>query len=179
MPNENTISDGAATMRSRTVNWVDPRPTAKQALSMTGLDYIRASRDNEVPKAPMAATLGFEITEVDEGRVVFTCTPGEHHYNNIGIVHGGLVSALIDSATGCAVHTTLPKGTGYSTINLSVDMLRPVTDATGTLRVEASVVNRGSRIAIASADVIGDKDGKRYARGQTTCLIFVTEADRR
>ena len=77
------------------------------------------------------------------------------------------------------MHTTLPKGSGYSTINLSVDMLRPITDTTGTLRIEGSVVHRGSRIAIATAEVIGEKDAKLYARGQTTCLIFVFQADRK
>ncbi len=146
---------------------------------MSGLDYMRAYLDGEAPKPPIAATLGFELVEVDEGRAVFACTPGEHHFNPIGAVHGGLVSTLIDSATGCAVHTTLPKGTGYSTVNLSVDMLRPVTDATGPLRIEGSVVHRGSRIAIATADVIGEKDGKLYARGQTTCLIFSIDAGRK
>ena len=158
-------------MRSRTTTWADPRPGAKRGLTMAGLDYMRAYLAGEVPQPPIAATLGFELSEVDEGRVVFTCTPGEHHFNPIGTVHGGLVSALIDSATGCAVHTTLPKGTGYSTVNLSVDMLRPLTDKSGPLRVEGSVVHRGSRIAIAAAEVIGDNDGKLYARGQTTCLI--------
>ncbi len=146
---------------------------------MAGLDYMRAYRDGTIPKPPITATLGFELVEVDEGRAVFTCIPGEHHYNPIGSVHGGLVSTLIDSATGCAVHTTLPKGTGYSTVNLSVDMLRPITDATGGLRIEGNVVHRGSRIAIASAEVIGETDGKIYARGQTTCLIFALDANRK
>ena len=172
MPDDKPAPSGAAESRSRTVTWTDPRPGAKQGLSMAGLDYMRAYMNGEVPMPPIAATLGFELVEADEGSAVFTCTPGEHHYNPIGSVHGGLVSTLIDSATGCAVHTTLPKGSGYSTVNLSVDMLRPVTDATGTLRIEGSVVHRGSRTAIATAEVIGEKDGKVYARGQTTCLIF-------
>lgn len=143
---------------------------------MAGLDYMRAYLAGDVPAPPIAVTLGFELTEVDEGRAVFTCTPGEHHYNPLGTVHGGLVSALIDSATGCAVHTTLPKGTGYSTVNLSVDMLLPITDTSGLLRIEGKVVQRGRRIAIATAEVVGEKDGKIYARGQTTCLIFSLEA---
>lgn len=163
-------------MGTRTTTWTDPRTSAKKGLAMAGLDYMRAYLAGEVAKPPIAATLGFELTEVEEGRAVFTCTPGEHHYNPIGSVHGGLVSTLIDSATGCAVHTTLPKGTGYSTVNLSVDMLRPITEATGPLRIEGKVIHRGRRIAIAAAEVIGEKDGKIYARGQTTCLIFALEA---
>ena len=165
--------------RNREVSWEDPKANAGLALTMSGLDYMRAYKDGEVPRPPIAATLGFELVEAEEGKTIFTCTPGEHHYNPIGMVHGGLVSTLIDSATGCAVHTTLPKGTGYSTVNLSVDMLRPITDTTGTLRIEGSVVHRGSRIAIAAAEVIGEKDGKVYARGQTTCLIFTLEAGRK
>ncbi|MHA1538743.1 MAG: PaaI family thioesterase [Alphaproteobacteria bacterium] len=165
--------------RNREVSWEDPKTNADLALTMSGLDYMRAYKDGEVPRPPIAATLGFELVEAEEGRTVFTCTPGEHHYNPIGMVHGGLVSTLIDSATGCAVHTTLAKGTGYSTVNLSVDMLRPITDTTGTLRIEGSVVHRGSRIAIAAGEVIGEKDGKIYARGQTTCLIFTLEAGRK
>ena len=178
MPNENAGPDGAAQIRSRTTSWSDPRPTAKLGLGMTGLDYMRAYKDGEVAKPPIAATLGFDLIEVDDGMSIFTCTPGEHHYNPIGTVHGGLVSTLIDSATGCAVHTTLPQGSGYSTVNLSVDMLRPITDATGALRIEGSVTHRGSRIAIATANVIGEKDAKIYARGQSTCLIFSIGADR-
>lgn len=162
----------AAASRTRQTSWVDPRPTAMAGMGLAGLDYMRALLEGRFPAPPIAVTLGFELTEVSEGHAVFSCTPGEHHYNPIGSVHGGLVSTLIDSCTGCAVHTTLPKGMAYSTVNLSVDMLRPVAATTGPMRAVGKVVHRGSRIAIATGEVIADKDGKVYARGQSTCLIF-------
>jgi len=167
-----TMSDDTPTTRRRETAWEDPRPSAKVAAAMTGLEFLRAVRDGTVPPPPIGVTLGFELTEVDEGRTVFTCLPGEHHYNPIGIVHGGLVSTLIDSATGTAVHTTLAKGELYGTVNLSVDMLRPVTDKTGTLITEGEVVHRGRNIAIATAETKGKRDGKVYARGQATCFIY-------
>jgi len=166
------MPDDNSTLRRRETAWEDPRPSAKAAAGMTGLEFLRGYRDGTIPAPPIAVTLGFDLVEADEGRTVFTCEPGEHHYNPIGIVHGGLVSTLIDSATGTAVHTTLAKGELYATVNLSVDMLRPVTDTTGLLRVESTVVHRGSRIAISTAEVKGEANGKIYARGQSTCMIY-------
>jgi uncharacterized protein (TIGR00369 family) len=170
------MPDETPPVRSRTTTWEDPRPAAKAAMGLAGIDYMRAIMAGEVPPPPIAVTLDFTLAEVEEGRAVFACEPGEHHYNPIGVVHGGLVSTLIDSTTGCAVHTTLPKGMAYTTVNLSVDMLRPVTSTTGTIRAVGTVVHRGSRIAIATGEVIADKDGKVYARGQSTCLIFPVDA---
>jgi uncharacterized protein (TIGR00369 family) len=141
---------------------------------MSGRDYLTALMKGEVAGAPMAATLDFSLTEVDDGRVVFACTPSEFHYNPIGSVHGGLAGTLIDSATGCAVHTKLPAGTGYATINFSVDLIRAITDESGALQCEGRVVRFGGRIAVADADVKGP-DGTLYARGSATCLILRPE----
>ena len=165
------MPDDQPRLRRRTTEWSDPKAAAEAGRGLSGLDYMTAMMAGSIPRPPISLTLGFEVAEVAEGSAVFTCTPGEHHYNPIGMVHGGLVSTLIDSATGCAVHTTLPVGVVYSTVNLSVDMLRPVTDRTGPLRCEGKVVHRGSRIAIAAGEVVGERDGKVYARGQSTCLI--------
>jgi uncharacterized protein (TIGR00369 family) len=170
------MSDDTPTTRRRETAWEDPRPSAKAAAGMTGLEFLRGVRDGTFPAPPIGVTLGFELTEVDEGRTVFTCVPGEHHYNPIGIVHGGLVSTLIDSATGTAVHTTLAKGELYATVNLSVDMLRPLTDTTGPIRAESTVVHRGSNIGISTAEVTGVDNGKVYARGQSTCFIYKVAA---
>lgn len=170
------MSDDTGTTRRRETVWEDPRPSAKAAAGMTGLEFMRAVRDGTIPAPPISVTLGFDLTEADEGRTVFTCMPGEHHYNPIGIVHGGLVSTLIDSATGTAVHTTLANGELYATVNLSVDMLRPITDTTGLLRVESTVVHRGSNIGISTAEVTGAENGKVYARGQSTCFIYKVAA---
>jgi len=166
------MSDDTQTTRRRETVWEDPRAIGATAAEMTGLDFMRALRDGELPAPPIAVTVGFELTEAEEGRTVFTCTPGEHHYNLIGSVHGGLVATLVDSATGTAVHTTLAKGELYGTVNLSVDMLRPVTDKTGTLITAGEVVHRGRNIAIATAETKGEQDGKVYARGQATCFIY-------
>jgi uncharacterized protein (TIGR00369 family) len=166
------MPEGKTTTRTRRTSWEDPRAIGATAAEMSGLDFMRALRDGELPAPPIAVTVGFELTEADEGRTVFTCEPGEHHYNLIGSIHGGLVATLIDSATGTAVHTTLAKGELYATVNLSVDMLRPVTDQTGTLITEGEVVHRGRNIAIATAETRGERDGKVYARGQATCFIY-------
>lgn len=158
--------------RRRTVTWQDPRAATEAGTAMAGIDYLRAMIAGELPQAPMAETLGFRLTEVADGFAVFTSTAEEHHYNPLSTVHGGLAAALIDSATGCAVHTTLPAGTLYTTINLSVDFLRPATADTGVLRCEGRIVHRGARLAIAEGRVIGGDGDKVLARGQTTCMIF-------
>ena len=119
-------------------------------------------------------TLGFGAIEVEEGRATFTVEPAEFHYNPIGSVHGGLAATLIDSATGCAVHTTLPAGTGYVTVNFSVDLVKGIGDGVGVLRCEGRVVRAGGRIAVADAEVRGP-DGTLYARGTATCLILRPE----
>ena len=93
---------------------------------MAGVDYLRAIRDGELPPAPIAGLLQFEMAEVEEGRVSFTCRPDESAYNPIGVVHGGLVCTLLDSVCGCAVHSTLPRGKGYTSIEIKVSYLKAV-----------------------------------------------------
>ncbi|HVO15623.1 MAG TPA: PaaI family thioesterase [Alphaproteobacteria bacterium] len=157
--------------RSRQVSWHDPLITAKAGHAMAGLDFLKALVEGKVPPPPITDSLGFTLSEVSEGVAVFTSTPAEYHYNPIAVVHGGLAATLIDSATGCAVHSTLPLGMAYTTVNLGVDFLRPITTATGPIRCEGRVVHRGSRIAIAEGKVI-DAAGKVYAQGKSTCMIF-------
>src|SRR6185295_4939079 len=99
--------------RARTITWDDPLPAAASARGRSGLDYLHAIAAGDVPPPPIAVLLGFELVEVEEGRAVFAVTPQEFHYNPIGVVHGGLAATLLDSAMGCAVHSTLPAGTGY------------------------------------------------------------------
>lgn len=157
--------------RQVVVEFDDPMAGAEAGMRMSGLDYMRAIRDGTVPGPPIAATMNMRATEVEEGRVVFSGQPGEHHYNPIGSVHGGYHATLIDSAIGCAVHTTLPQGVGYGTQQLNVYYLRPVTKETGVLHCEATVVHRGRTIATAEAK-LRDEDGKLYAHGTGTCAIF-------
>lgn len=163
-----------ATTRTRSYGWGDTKSAAAGARGMSGKDYLTAIMNGTAPAAPMAETLAFHLAEVGDGRVVFACTPAEFHYNPIGSVHGGLAATLIDSATGCAVHTTLPAGTGYVTVNFSVDLVKAIGDAAGELRCEGRVVRSGGRIAVADAEVKG-ADGTLYARGTATCLIIRPE----
>jgi uncharacterized protein (TIGR00369 family) len=139
---------------------------------MTGLELLRAIAAGEAPGAPIAELMGFEPVEAQEGRVVFAAVPGPEHYNPIGAVHGGLAATLLDSAMGCAVHTTLPEGVGYTTLELKVNYTRPITSDTGRIVCEGNVLHRGSRVATAEGRVIAERTGKLLAHGTTTCLIL-------
>jgi uncharacterized protein (TIGR00369 family) len=115
--------------------------------------------------------LNFGLVELDEGRAVFSVEPAEYHYNPIGVVHGGLAATLLDSALGCAVHTALPAGAGYTTLEIKVNFVRAMTAETGLVRCEAKLIHLGGRTATAEGRIV-DKDGKLYAHGTTTCLVF-------
>jgi uncharacterized protein (TIGR00369 family) len=146
-------------------------PAARHGRGLSGLDYLAAIRDGRIPKPPIAAVLDFDLIEVEPGRAVFACEPGERHYNPLGVVHGGMAATLLDSAMGCAVHSTLPQGRGYTTLEMKVNLVRAVTAATGRLRAEARVVHAGRQSATAEARLV-DAEGKLYAHGTTTCLVF-------
>lgn len=162
---------GESNARSRTVSWEDPVIGAKAAPDMSGLDYMRAIMTGELPTAPMADLMGFGPVEVEEGRVVFECIPAEYHYNPIGSVHGGLACTLFDSAMGCAVHTMLPVGVGYTTLELKVNLLRAITIETGCLLCEGKTIHVGGRIATAESRLT-DEAGKLYGHATTTCMVF-------
>lgn len=157
--------------RTRTYEWDDPTRYVQEGLQRSGLEYMQALAAGEFPAPPIAQTLGFRLVEVDEGRAVFEGEPAEYHYNPIGVVHGGLAATVLDSALGCAVHTTLPQGTGYTTIQLNVNLVRAITLRTGTIRCAARVIHSGRKMATAEAD-LRDADGKLLAHGTTTCLVF-------
>jgi uncharacterized protein (TIGR00369 family) len=144
----------------------------RQLKAMTGLEVLRAIAAGEVPGAPIAELLGFEPVEAEEGRVVFAAVPSQEHYNPIGTVHGGLAATLLDSAMGCAVHSTLPAGVGYTTLELKVNFVRPITTETGRILCEGTVVHRGGRVATAEGRVFAEADGALLAHATTTCLIF-------
>jgi uncharacterized protein (TIGR00369 family) len=159
------------TQRKRTVVWNDPTVNARAAEQMSGLEFLGAIQNGELPLPPMCELVGFEPAEVEEGRVVFECTPAECHYNPIGVVHGGLACTLFDSAMGCAVHTMLPAGVGYTTVELKVNFLRPITLNTGRLLCEGTTIHVGGHIATAEARLL-DTSGKLYGHATTTCMIF-------
>lgn len=157
--------------RTRTFRWEDPLIGAKAAMKMTGLEYMQALMRGDYPPPPIAHTLDFFPTEVSEGRAVFTFVPAEFHYNPIGTVHGGIISTLCDSAMGCAVQTTLPAGTGYTTLELKVNFVKAVHSHTGQMFCEGKVIHVGGRVATAEARLVDEK-GTLYAHSTTTCLVI-------
>ena len=161
-----------ATSRSRTLVWQDPVATAAAGATMSGMEYMRAIVAGEMPPAPIAVTMRIRPIELEEGRVVFEGEPGEEHYNPIGVVHGGYASTLLDSALGCAVHTTLPAGLAYTSLGLEAKFVRPITRDTGRVLCEASVVYRGRKQATAEAKLKAAESGKLLAHGVATCMIL-------
>ncbi|MBC7869823.1 MAG: PaaI family thioesterase [Chitinophagaceae bacterium] len=162
--------------RSHTLYWQDPMLGAQMAKTMSGMDYLQAMARGEIPAAPIAVLMNMQPIEVEPGRVVFSANPAEYHYNPIGTVHGGFAATVLDSALGCAVHSTLPAGTGYSTAELHVNYIRPITAKTGELRCEGKVIHAGKRVATAEARLT-DASGKLYAHATTTCLIVASEGE--
>jgi uncharacterized protein (TIGR00369 family) len=125
----------------------------------------------EIPHAPIAELVGMDLVELGEGRATFALDPAERHYNPLGTVHGGIAATLLDSAMGCAVHTTLGAGERYTTIELKVNFVRAITEATGRVVAEGSVIHRGGRVTTAEARLT-DEDGRLLAHGTSTCLIL-------
>src|SRR5437868_7876196 len=144
--------------RSRTVTWQDPVVTGKAARTMSGAAFLRAIAERKLPPPPIANLMGFDIVEVSEGEVVFAVQPQEFHYNPIGMVHGGLAATLLDSAMGCAVHSTLPAGASYTTLEIKVNYLRPMSAETGLVRCEANIIHIGGRTAVAEGRILDEKD---------------------
>jgi uncharacterized protein (TIGR00369 family) len=160
--------------RERTVTWEDPVASATRGAGLSGLEYLNRIAAGEIPPPPIAVLLGFELETVEEGRAVFAVTPGEFHYNPIGVVHGGLAATLLDSAMGCAVHSTLPAGTAYTTLEFKVNFARAITGDTGRIVCEATLIHRGRTVATAEGRVTAEATGKLLAHGTTTCLLFGT-----
>jgi uncharacterized protein (TIGR00369 family) len=139
---------------------------------LTGLEQMQRIAAGDVPPPPIATTLDFGVVSVEHGRAVFTGHPGEDHYNPIGVVHGGYAATLLDSALGCAVHTTLEPGEAYTTLSLEAKFVRPMTRDTGVVVAAADVVHRGRRQATAEARLTAEADGKLLAHGTSTCLVI-------
>ena len=158
--------------RTRTLVWQDPVATAAAGATMTGIEYMRAIVAGDVPPPPIAVTLRFGPVEVAEGRAVFSGEPGEEHYNPIGVVHGGYAATLLDSALGCAVHTTLPAGVGYTSLGLEAKYVRPITSDTGRVICDANVLYRGRKQATSEATLTAADSGKLLAHGTATCMIL-------
>lgn len=143
--------------------------------TLAGIDFIKKIAAGEIPGAPMASHLNMKISQVEHGLVTFQGTPDESHYNPIGTVHGGYMCTLLDSALGCAVHTTLPAGTGYTSIDIQTNFLRPVSAASGPLTCTGRVVKTGRRVAFAEGEIL-DAAGKTVATASSSLLIFPMES---
>jgi uncharacterized protein (TIGR00369 family) len=166
------IGGVTSTERELTVAWHDPHASIERGRELAGLDYMRALLEGEFPPAPIAQLMGFTLVEVSEGRAVFRGDPGEQHLNPIGSVHAGFAATLLDSAMGCAVHTTLPAGVGYTTLELSANLVRGITPATGPVICEGRVLHAGRRTATAEARLTAEAGGALLAHAKTTCLIL-------
>ena len=141
------------------------------AAGKSGLELFRAMLAGALPAPPISRTLDFLLVEAEHGRVVFQGRPGYAHYNPMGTVHGGWFATLLDSALGCAVHSTLPAGKAYTTAELKVNIVRPLTDRVPLVRAEGRIIHGGARMATADGRLTGP-DGKLYAHASTTCFIF-------
>lgn len=157
--------------RSLTVTWQDPIALAEAARSMSGLEFLQAVRDARLSPAPIQELIGMKLVEVDPGRAVWELTPAEQHYNPIGVAHAGIASTLLDSAMACAVHSTLPLGRGYTTLEFKVNLVRGVTVKSGTVRAIGRIVHAGKTTATAEAR-LEDASGTLYAHATTTCIIL-------
>jgi uncharacterized protein (TIGR00369 family) len=156
---------------SRTVNWYDPGPGVARGLSLAGIDYLKAMIAGELPPPPMATLMQFGLVDVEPGKVVLTCHPDGSVYNPNGAVHGGLVCTLLDSATGLALHSTLPAGKGYTSIEIKVNYLKPVRLGAGPLTATGTVVKSGSRVGFTEG-AVADASGAVLATASSTLLVF-------
>ncbi len=146
-----------------------------QVAGMSGLAVMQAMLVGELPYPHIAQTLDFSLIEVSSGRAVFQGTPQLMHFNPLGSVHGGWYATLLDSALGCAVHTTMAAGYAYTTAELGLNIVRAATLKTGPLRAIGQVIHSGRQLATAEARIV-DPDGRVYAHGTTTCLVFEQRA---
>jgi uncharacterized protein (TIGR00369 family) len=157
--------------RRRDVSWEDPLASAALAADMTGLDFLRAIAEGRIPPPPIAALLGMDIVDVQPGQVTFSLDIGEHLYNPIGSVHGGIFCTLLDSAMGCAVHSILDRGQAYTTLELKVNLVKALTTNTPRVGATGQVISAGRRVVTASGQITRP-DGTLYGHATTTVLIL-------
>ena len=147
-----------------------PAPT-KPMKGLSGMEVFAAIFAGELPAPPIGETLDFLPIRMEPGLAIFQGAPKRRHYNPLGTVHGGWFATLLDSAVGCAVHSMLPAGQGYTTLELKVNMVRPLTDKVPLVRAEGRVIHVGRQVGTAEGRIVGP-DGQLYAHATTTCLIF-------
>jgi uncharacterized protein (TIGR00369 family) len=152
---------------ARTYGTVSPEARKE----MTGLEFVQGLANRSLPLNTIAQTLGYDVVEAEQGRVVVAMVPTDAHLNPAGTVHGGLTATLLDSCMGLAIQTTLAKGVLSTTLEFKISLVRPITPETGLIRAEGLVLNAGRRIGAAEGRVT-DAKGRLLAHGTTTCMIF-------
>jgi uncharacterized protein (TIGR00369 family) len=168
---ETQIAETQIAARSRTYSWTDPRVNLAELGRHSGLELFRAMAAGDIPAPPIMQTMGIERLEVEEGRITVVMPVREFHYNPLGTVHGGVIATLLDTAAACSVHSTLPAGMAYTSLDLTTKFLRLVTIDSGELRCEGSVLHRGRTTALAEARLY-DSTGKLLAHATSSCLLF-------
>ena len=161
-----------APFETRSYRYQTPTFTPRDASGMSGLEFLQALLRGEFPAPPITATLDYRVTHAEHGFVVAEGTPGAWAYNPIGSVHGGYAATLLDTVVACAVHSTLPAGASYTTLELKLNYTRPLLASTGLVRAEGRVIHVGSRVATAEGKLMSPGSGKLYAHATTTCLIL-------
>jgi uncharacterized protein (TIGR00369 family) len=165
------VDPAGGVSRERTFTWADPGAILAAGVGRSGTEVLAGFRDGAIPPPPITQALDFEGTAFGEGTAECRLTPQEFHYNPLGTVHGGVLATLLDTACGCAVHTLLPAGVFYTSLDLSLKFLRPVTVQTGPVTAHGNVVHLGRRTALAEARIT-DAAGKVYATATSSCLIL-------
>lgn len=159
------------TNRSMTVTWTDPTVALPSLRELSGIEYLRRVKDGVLPPPPIASVFGWTFAEVEPGRVVGEIEPGEAFFNPLGSIHGGFACTMLDTVLACAGHTTLPAGSGYTSVDLNVRYLRAIQPASGVLRATGRVLKPGRRVVFTEGE-IADADGRVYASATSTLLVL-------
>ena len=162
----------AEQLRTRSFSWEDPAAALAAGAGLSGLDYMRAVADGALPPPPVAQLHGFSMVEIEHGRALFAMEPAEWMYNPLGSVHGGIAATLLDTCMGCAVHSTLEPGVGFTTADLQVRYIRAMSDTTGRVLAEGRVIHRGRRTATAEGRLFSEDGETLIAHATTGCVIL-------
>ncbi|KQO99721.1 aromatic compound degradation protein PaaI [Leifsonia sp. Leaf264] len=166
-----TVTDIELQTSSATYTWVDPAVGLAQLPQLSGLEYLTGILEGRIPEPPIAVLMNMDIVSAVEGEVVFESNPTQAHYNPLGTIHGGLACTVLDTVLGCAAHSTLPAGTGYTSIDINVSYVRPIQPSAAPLRATGRVRKGGNRVIFAEAELT-DKDGNLLATATSSLLVF-------
>jgi uncharacterized protein (TIGR00369 family) len=164
-------SSGPENVRTRLLRWEDPMPHVQRGMTMSPLDYLTAMLRGEIPKPPIAELMNTWGVELEPGRAIFAAQPGEEHYNPLGVVHGGFLATLLDTAMSSAIFTSLGPGHLFSTLEIKVNYLRPLRSDSGPVTCEGKAVHVGRTVATGEGRVV-NQAGKLVATGTCTCMLF-------